>query len=248
MTIDDVSKDDEQSIDMNMKRVENLIQKVSDTYAEPVLQSKFFDHWHSKATSPDEVSKANDPANPPGVHSVVAGTEKLGIRNVCRFYHVESDYYDWTLEKRMMRLLAPSTAHLCKTLIFENSRHLQTGDMLAEPTNSKYYAVIVQYIGKLNTQKLMNLVRDLNGKTVSKKNYNMRVTAEENSLQLTGYDTGGVSPFGMATPNIPIILSKAITTLQPQIFFLGAGHVDWKIGVPVKEFMDATKCYVADLE
>ncbi|KAI8852866.1 YbaK/aminoacyl-tRNA synthetase-associated domain-containing protein [Chytridium lagenaria] len=147
----------------------------------------------------------------------------------------------------MLRLGAPSIDHLCKTIIFENTRF--AGDPNAfDPRYSKYYAVVVQYTGKLNTQKLMNYIRDLKDKSISKKNYNMRVAPEEASLNLTGYDTGGVSPIGMKETRIPIILCQAILKLQPAFIWLGCGHIDWKIAFPVSTFIKATGCFVADLE
>ncbi|RUS25805.1 YbaK/aminoacyl-tRNA synthetase-associated domain-containing protein [Jimgerdemannia flammicorona] len=120
------------------------------------------------------------------------------------------------------------------------------GARTMNPLNSKYYCVIVQYVASINTQKLMNYVRALNNNLISRKNYNMRLTSPENSLALTGFDYGGVSPIGMKQP-VPVILSEAIVELQPPVFFLGAGHVDWKIAMPIDDFLKATKCFMADL-
>ncbi|KAJ3103099.1 hypothetical protein HDU97_010379 [Phlyctochytrium planicorne] len=120
------------------------------------------------------------------------------------------------------------------------------GDEL-DPLNSKYYAVIVQYIGKLNTQKLMNYARDLKNKAISKKHYNFRVTADESSFALTGYPSGGVTPIAM-NQNIPIIISKSVLSLQPPVLWLGAGHVDWKVAFPVNSFVEASRSFVAEIE
>jgi hypothetical protein len=43
------------------------------------------------------------------------------------------------------------------------------------------------------------------------------------SDQLSGYTHNAVSPMGIATPDLPIIMSHAIPQLQPDFFFLGAG-------------------------
>ena len=40
------------------------------------------------------------------------------------------------------RLVAPSINHLCKSVIFENTRCSQ--DSIEDPLNSKYYCVITQ--------------------------------------------------------------------------------------------------------
>ncbi|KAJ3416177.1 hypothetical protein HDV05_002822 [Chytridiales sp. JEL 0842] len=107
---------------------------------------------------------------------------------------------------------------------------------------------VKRYTGKLNTQRLMNYVRDLSNKSVSKKNYNMRIAPEDDSLNLTGFEKGGVTPLGMKTANIPIILHESITKLRPPVLYLGAGHVDWKVAMPVQDFVRATGCFVADLD
>jgi len=91
----------------------------------------------------------------------------------------------------------------------------------------------LRYVSAINTQKLINYVRDLKQRTISKRFYNMRVTNPENSLALTGFDNNGVSPLGM-TVSLPIILSEPITLL--------------KISLPVEDFVRATGCFIADLE
>ena len=61
------------------------------------------------------------------------------------FITVQSDYYDLTLEQRAA-LLHGQVPQLCKSIVFENTAcdHFDTSD----PTNSRYYCVIIQYIGK----------------------------------------------------------------------------------------------------
>lgn len=62
-----------------------------------------------------------------------------------RFLTVPSNYYDLTLEQRA-ELLHGEVPQLCKSIIFENTAcdHFDTSDV----TNSRYYCVIVQYVGK----------------------------------------------------------------------------------------------------
>ncbi|KAF7727856.1 hypothetical protein EC973_006969, partial [Apophysomyces ossiformis] len=88
---------------------------------------------------------------------------------------------------------------------------------------------------------------DLKNREISKKFYNFRLADPEVSYSLTGFKKGGVCPVGMNQP-IPIILAKSITELEPPVMYLGAGHIDWKLGLPVQAFIDATKCMIADLE
>ena len=92
----------------------------------------------------------------------------------------------------------------------------------------------------------MNFVRTLKNKQISKKYYNFRVTDGEKSVRLTGFENNGVSPIGMIF-QIPIILTSTITELQPPVFYLGAGHIDWKLALPIKNFIHATNCFITDL-
>ncbi|TPX40375.1 proline---tRNA ligase [Synchytrium endobioticum] len=205
----------------------------------PRIAAAYMDDWHAKAS----VDKVPNDA-PEGVATVEKGCRDLRLRKVARFYHVESDYYDWTLQRRMLRLVAPSTAHLCKSVIMENTHFTQT-----DPTNSKYYCVIVQYVSKLNTQKLINFVYGMNqnkpDRKLSKKDFNLRVADESMTMEITGHTQNGVSPIGMKV-QLPIILSGGVTILQPPVFYMGGGHIDWKLALPVHEFIHATKCFVVD--
>ncbi|KAI9091831.1 YbaK/aminoacyl-tRNA synthetase-associated domain-containing protein, partial [Phlyctochytrium arcticum] len=155
---------------------------------------------------------------------------------------VESDYYDWSLEQRAERLKAPKIDHLCKTILFENTKWKDT-----DHSNPRYLLVVVQYVDKMNAQKLMNFVRDLGNKAVARKWYNMRVASEEKNREMTGFEPGGVTPFG-TSKSLPIIVTENITKLDPPIIYLGAGHKDWKVCIEVKALIRSTKCFVADLQ
>ncbi|KAJ3015932.1 UNVERIFIED_CONTAM: hypothetical protein HDU68_012513 [Siphonaria sp. JEL0065] len=227
-----------------LSQIHSMVHTISNLYAYPQLQEKYIAHWKQKAI--EELEAGDILRNAPeGATRVEKGTIDLGLRNVARFYEVESDYYSWTLERRMLRMNAPSINHLCKTLFFENTRYIAGNSDLLDPTNSKYYVVVVQYTGKLNSAKLTNFVRALSNGT--KKNFNLRVASEAESDEFTGYRTGGVAPLGMAR-KVPVILSRAILDLAPRVFFMGCGHVDWKVAVPVDDFVKATGCFVVDLE
>lgn len=62
-----------------------------------------------------------------------------------RFFKVPSNYYDLGLEERA-KLLNGNANQLCKSIIFENTAS-DVADC-NDPTNSKYYCVIIQYVGK----------------------------------------------------------------------------------------------------
>lgn len=57
-----------------------------------------------------------------------------------------------------------------------------------------------------------------------------------------------MSPVGLTTKNIPIIVDEKITQLQPNYFWAGGGEIDVKIGFPVQNFCkNVPNCYVADV-
>lgn len=62
-----------------------------------------------------------------------------------RFFTVPSNYYDWSLDQRAS-CLGGSPEQLCKSIIFENT--VCEHDTWSDKTDSKYYLVIVQYVGK----------------------------------------------------------------------------------------------------
>lgn len=97
-----------------------------------------------------------------------------------------------------LALNAPSEAHLCKSILFVNTRYQQgPAQSIWDPINAQYYLVIVQYVDKINTQKLNNYVHStLGGSQVSKKKYNMRLAPEEKAEELTGFIRNGVCPLG----------------------------------------------------
>ncbi|KAG2171461.1 hypothetical protein INT43_009122 [Umbelopsis isabellina] len=218
--------------------IETLAGDVNSLLAQSCWQDIHNKRFKSKAKSESLSADA-----PERVHHVQKACQATGLAEMCRYFKVEPDYYDWSLERRAYTLRT-SVASLCKSVVFENTRCEHNN--FTDPLNSKYYCVITQYIAPINTAKMVDSVRELSNNAISKKKYNFRLTSPENSLALTGFDNNGVSPIGMKE-NIPIILSKAVTELKPAIMFLGAGDVDWKIAVPIEQFIKQTHCLVMDL-
>jgi hypothetical protein len=66
------------------------------------------------------------------------------------FVTVAVDYYENSLKARA-RILNCLVPQLCKSIIFENTAWCKESD-IDDPTNSRYYLVVVQYEGK-NTHK-----------------------------------------------------------------------------------------------
>lgn len=82
-----------------------------------------------------------------------------------------------------------------------------------------------------------------------KKWFNFRVTTEEDCKRYTGFENGGVAPLGLVMP-VPVIVPRSLLDLEPGVVWLGGGHVDWKLAVEVKAFIEkmGDRCFVADLE
>ncbi|KAF9166806.1 hypothetical protein DFQ27_007593 [Actinomortierella ambigua] len=165
------------------------------------------------------------------------------LKGQCRFFHVDSDYYNWAYEQRARVMGCPSTFHLCKTLIFDNTKYRQ--DESQPIDHNRYWAIIVQYEGAVNVPKLEKAVRERTG--ASRKATHLRIAAAEKSLELTGFTNNAVSPVGMKS-DIPILISSAIAELDPPLIYLGAGHVDWKIAIPVKGLLEHWNASIVDFQ
>ncbi|KAF9940338.1 hypothetical protein BGZ65_007359 [Modicella reniformis] len=158
-----------------------------------------------------------------------------------RLFHVATDYYEWPLEQRAGAMACPSTFHLCKTLVFENTRWKQ--DESKALNEDRYWCVIVQYEGSVNTTKLEKAVRERTG--ASRKTMHLRIAPAEKSFELTGFINNAVSPIGMKM-SLPILTSVAIAELSPPLLYLGAGHADWKIALPTSAFIEKWNASVVD--
>ena len=72
---------------------------------------------------------------------------------------------------------------------------------------------------------------------VGKKQYSMRMVAQDVSDALSGFEHNAVTPVGMASP-IPTLLSDRIKSLPEGAFWMGGGEVDLKLRVDVAQFAD----------
>jgi hypothetical protein len=105
-----------------------------------------------------------------------------------RLCAVPSHYYSLTLQERAALVSAPSVDHMCKTVVFENTK--ATVADCQDAFHSRFYAVIVQYTSEVSTSKFENFAFNLaqeNGRTVSKRRFHWRLASPEDSLRLTGY-------------------------------------------------------------
>eukprot|EP00842_Homolaphlyctis_polyrhiza_P002786 jgi/Hompol1/3508/HPOL_003281-RA len=230
------------------QRTDALTQRLAALWAHPKLAPLFV----SQLVAESKKQRDSDFKAPAGVLKVRDAIKATGLINSSLFIEVEPDYYDWPLEKRAIRLGAPSPSHLCKCVVFENTRWTEsTSNTAVDPydmRNARYYCVIVQYTDKLNSQKLNDFVwADLNRKSLARKSFNLRVTGEDVAQRLTGFGKNGVSPFGLEESRIPVICTLNVMRLVPRVVYLGAGHVDWKIACPIREIMRTENWLVADL-
>lgn len=167
-----------------------------------------------------------------------------GFRNT-RFVRCPDDYYSWTLERRRAYLRAPSTKHLCKSIVMCNTRC--EGEDSSDMLNSKYYCVIVQYHTKMKAEDLMRILKRLNaerGRTFGSRHFNFRLADECEGI--TGYLPNAVTPLGLKTP-MPVVLDKAIIKLQPPVMWMGAGEVSLKWSVQIDDFQRAFAPIVGDV-
>ncbi|KAJ9083111.1 hypothetical protein DSO57_1037958 [Entomophthora muscae] len=154
--------------------LDHLIKQVANLYSEPAVQQLYIEFFVKQAEQ-ETISSA-----PLEVERVLAACQTLSLRSTSRFFKVESDYYDWDLQKRAFRLSAPSIHHLCKTVVFENKRCPH--DQYRDPFDSRFYAVTVQYTSSIDTSKLVDFLRAGSNNRYSKKHYNLRLASPEVSL------------------------------------------------------------------
>ncbi len=96
---------------------------------------------------------------------------------------------------------------LTKTLVLENTRYVRS-DAPSSVYYAQYYAVVVQYVAKIQTETLARCLREAYNAQFprhrrSKQEYSLQWAPEEVSQQLTGFPHNGVSPFG-CPKNMPV--------------------------------------------
>ena len=161
------------------------------------------------------------------------------------FIRAPKEYYDETLEFRRAVLSAPSVDCLCKSIIMENTR-IDEAMCRADPSLVKYWLVIVQYACEGAKKELLNKCVRGQQPSLSRTMVNLRVVAEDLSMELSGFGWNAVSPVGLRT-KMPIIMAKAIADLEAGVFWLGGGEVDLKMGLCVTDFIRSYEPIVARL-
>ena len=193
-------------------------------------------------------------ARPP-TGTVVKAGENATVDRLCAelnekgvtatFIRAPKEYYDETLEFRRAVLGAPSVDCLCKSIVMENTR-VDEDACQEDPNIIKYWLVIVQYACPGAKKELLNKCVHSLQPSLSKKKVNMRVVAEDLSMELSGFGKNAVSPVGMKT-KMPILMAQAVADLEAGVFWLGGGEVDLKLGLKTADFIAAYEPVVAPL-
>jgi prolyl-tRNA editing enzyme YbaK/EbsC (Cys-tRNA(Pro) deacylase) len=181
------------------------------------------------------------PVESPTQSALAAHFVQHGMRS-CRFVRTPDTYYTWSLAKRA-RLLGCEPSQLCKTIVLENI-WTEAKDC-SDPTDSRFYCVVLQYVAKLDPEQLMRALRDLRPKEtrLSRRSVKFRLARSDVSDELTGFEHNAVTPFLCRTP-IPVILAKAVAELPHGYFWIGGGEVTLKLGVGLDEFLANTRAFV----
>lgn len=187
----------------------------------------------------------DDATNAEAVQRVKDDLLRHGIYST-RFYFVPPHYYELSLEQRA-GLLGGAVPQLCKSILFENLTW--EGDDEYERTNARYYCVVIQYVTKINTTTLRNLIHGLRppAERLSKSRFNFQLTADAKSYELSGFEHNAIAPFGFRQAGVPMVVCSRLSELRPPLVFLGGGHVDAKLLIPVNDLIRSTNAIVGQI-
>jgi hypothetical protein len=159
----------------------------------------------------------------------------------------QPDYYTWPLEDRAKYLKAPSIQYLCKSLLMENKKHepknttaINDDTESYDPTNPRFFLVILQYAATLDIAKTINVLRSLRPvhQRLDASKFDLRIASSQDNDFLTGYSHNSVTPFGLKEANqVPVILSSAVVPFR--YIWMGGGATHVKLRVTVNELMRA---------
>ena len=160
------------------------------------------------------------------------------------FKWVPEDYYDRPLAARA-ELLGCAESQMCKSMIMENTS-LPEG-CSAEEEKLRYVMVVVQYAAKFNAAKLAAAIRSLPGESAKPKAaHHFRLAPEAVANDMAGVQHNAVSPLGLKT-EIFVVVAEAIAQLRSPFIWMGAGHVNLKLGCTTGHLTRALKPLIADI-
>lgn len=165
------------------------------------------------------------------------------------FTRVPVDYFDRDLHGRANLLGASTIMHLCKTLIFKNSRYEDSYS--SEPYYTKYSAAVIQYPLNVKSERMMKHLKELQNKNavsqvVSKKHWHLRMAEREEAESLTGVEVNAMSPVFLEK-NVPVFVNSSILKMDPPFVWLGGGDLYLKVGIHTQELVKFTNAHIIDL-
>ncbi len=101
----------------------------------------------------------------------------------------------------------------------------------------------IPLIARIDTILLRNLIHGLRPaeERLSKKSFNFQLAPEDASLALTGFGHNGIAPFGfLSGKKIPIVICSRCLEVSPPLLYLGGGHVDVKLLIPISDLLKST--------
>eukprot|EP00127_Corallochytrium_limacisporum_P000125 Clim_evm8s5 gene=Clim_evmTU8s5 len=229
-------------LDKLLEQLREHMDTLGDFYARSQA-SHLYDWSHSsKSTVEQDEDSCFDHIPHEGVQRVVGRCHKHGVRDFV-IKQVPSDYYNWTLYRRMAVLGAPSRHHLCKIIVLHNTKVKEVPE-----AGGDIIIVIVPYTAVFNNEKLIkHFHQDVHMGKIGRKSFNFRLMPSENAERITGFSQGAMCPVGLLDPEIPIVCSTTILNLVPPVIYLGGGHVDWKLGIRVEDLSQCCNLEYVDV-
>ena len=139
------------------------------------------------------------------------------------------------------RFLGAPVDTLCKSLVLVNTALPADAPVTEDPSTSRFIMVVLQYVSRLDTDRLGKSLR-AHAPAGFSSAHRLAVAAEADSAVLTAYGHNAVTPPGCQTA-IPVVVSEAIADLASArpgaSVWLGGGHVDVKLRMPVAELLRA---------
>lgn len=172
------------------------------------------------------------------------------------FVRVPAQYYDEDLHFRAACVASATAAarvdvaQLCKTICMENTKCTERTN--ADASNPRWILVLVQYTARLNQQKLDKFLHERANRAkaaaglppIPKSKFHARLARDEDSERITGYKSGGVTPFA-AAEEAPVLVSDQIG-IEGGEAWLGGGETDLKMRVRVEDAVRALGAEVVD--
>ena len=147
---------------------------------------------------------------------------------------VAPNYYALPMRGRA-EVLGCEVTQMCKTMVVENKQW--KGHDPFDRFNAKHYLVVVQYAATFNALGLRNALAALSAGALRKSDFNFRVADEATMAALSGFEHNAVTPYGMREARVPVVLAMAAARAPREFFWMGGGHADLKVGVPVADFL-----------